>query len=134
MFGKSDYYSERTKSVDVNAIAHMKNHPFYVRKDEELNRLMESIEEQGLLVPILVRPNQDPYGVLVQLGLCKQRAVGSTSMLLDKVVVHSAILSNGVVGLWGKCQIGVEQSISFGVGKFHDKILQIVFVRSFYHV
>ena len=35
----------------------MNNHPFQVRDDSDMQQLMESIKEYGVIVPILVRPN-----------------------------------------------------------------------------
>ena len=41
-------------------------HPFKVKDDEEMNRLIESIQTQGILSPLIVRPveNTDEYEVI----------------------------------------------------------------------
>ena len=43
------------------AVLHpFEGHPFQVRDDEEMQQMVESLSEFGVLVPLIVRP--DPYG------------------------------------------------------------------------
>ena len=46
----------------INDIADFKKHPFNVRLDEEMESLIKSVQENGILVPVLVRPNQKGNG------------------------------------------------------------------------
>ena len=62
MFKKSDFRPECSTTCAPDSFAPMKDHPFQVRDDEELQQLMESIREHGLIIPILVRPNPHPIG------------------------------------------------------------------------
>ena len=41
-------------------------HPFKVKDDEEMNTLIESVQTQGILSPLIVRPieNTDEYEVI----------------------------------------------------------------------
>ena len=36
-----------------------KDHPFKVREDDDMKQLMESIREEGILVPVIVRPSKE---------------------------------------------------------------------------
>ena len=45
--------------LDPAEISDFPNHPFHVRMDEEMERLMESVKERGVLSPVLVRPMPD---------------------------------------------------------------------------
>ena len=45
--------------LDPAEISDFPNHPFHVRMDEEMERLVESIKERGVLSPVLVRPMPD---------------------------------------------------------------------------
>ena len=45
--------------LDPAEISDFPNHPFYVRMDEEMERLVESVKERGVLSPVLVRPMPD---------------------------------------------------------------------------
>lgn len=51
----------RTFLIDLNPaeISDFPNHPFHVRMDEEMERLVESVSERGVLSPVLVRPMPD---------------------------------------------------------------------------
>ena len=42
--------------LDPAKISDFPNHPFHVRMDEEMERLVESVKERGVLSPVLVRP------------------------------------------------------------------------------
>lgn len=44
------------------------NHPFYVRHDEELYKLADSIRKHGLAEPVLCRPNPDGGGYQIVSG------------------------------------------------------------------
>ena len=47
----------RIEKIPISRMVPFKDHPFKVQEGEELDRLMESIEKSGVLVPVLVRPN-----------------------------------------------------------------------------
>lgn len=47
-----------TQDIDVRRISAFKNHPFKVLDDEKMSDLVESIKENGILHPVLVRPNE----------------------------------------------------------------------------
>lgn len=51
---------EQVNKIKTNELQDFKNHPFQVNKDVEFYELERSIENDGILVPLLVRPN--PYG------------------------------------------------------------------------
>lgn len=42
--------------LPTTEICDFPNHPFKVRMDEEMERLVESVKERGILSPVLVRP------------------------------------------------------------------------------
>jgi len=39
-------------------------HPFHVRQDEEMDKLVQSIREHGVLMPVLVRPDGEEYEIV----------------------------------------------------------------------
>ncbi len=53
--------AKRSYVTDLPAaeISDFPNHPFKVRMDEEMERLVESVKERGVLSPVLVRPMPD---------------------------------------------------------------------------
>lgn len=49
--------TEGTVDLDVLSIYPFENHPFKVVDDESMEELVESIQENGILTPVLVRPD-----------------------------------------------------------------------------
>lgn len=43
-------------SIPLEKLHPFKGHPYKVKDDEEMNSLIESIQEQGVLSPLIVRP------------------------------------------------------------------------------
>ena len=53
---------EKIMEVPVEDIQEFKNHPFRVRNDEQMSELVKSVSENGILVPVLVRPSKKGNG------------------------------------------------------------------------
>lgn len=53
-------------NIPVSKLRPFVEHPFKVRDDEEMNTLIESVQTQGILSPLIVRPieNTDEYEVI----------------------------------------------------------------------
>lgn len=51
--------AERVTTLPMDKLRYFKEHPFQVRDDEEMQSLTESVEQFGVLSPILVRPVED---------------------------------------------------------------------------
>ncbi|MCI7150011.1 ParB/RepB/Spo0J family partition protein [bacterium] len=57
--------TESSTEIDVDMIHVFKNHPFKVLDDEKMSDLVESIRVNGILSPVLVRPNgEDSYEMI----------------------------------------------------------------------
>ena len=52
------------KKINIEDIVSFKNHPFKVEDNESLNELVQSIKENGLLNPIIVRPKDNKYEII----------------------------------------------------------------------
>jgi len=50
---------EKVKIVPFDLIDDFPGHPFKVRIDDEMKKMIESVKEQGVLVPALLRPKPD---------------------------------------------------------------------------
>ena len=55
---------ETIKELSVSELRPFKEHPYRVVDDEEMDRLVESIEEHGVMTPINVRPIEGGYEVI----------------------------------------------------------------------
>lgn len=53
---------EKIRDVPLSDITEFKDHPFKVRMDEDMINLAKSINENGVLMPALVRPNPNGDG------------------------------------------------------------------------
>ena len=57
---------KKTVNIPVSKLRPFEGHPFKVKDDAEMNTLIESIQTQGILSPLIVRPidNTDEYEVI----------------------------------------------------------------------
>lgn len=53
---------EKVIKIPIDDIADFKKHPFNVRLDEEMESLIKSVKDNGILVPVLVRPSKKGKG------------------------------------------------------------------------
>ncbi len=74
---------EKIMELPISEIHEFKNHPFKVREDEQMIKLIESITENGILLPTLVRPSKDGSGYEMVSG--HRRMKGAELNGLDKV-------------------------------------------------
>lgn len=58
--------TKKSVMIPTDKIRPFEGHPYKVKDDEEMNSLIESIQSQGILSPIIVRPieNTDEYEVI----------------------------------------------------------------------
>ena len=65
--------------LPIDKLKPFDGHPFYVKDDEDMDQLTESIRQQGVLTPIVVRPiNNDEYEVISghrRLHACKKAGI-----------------------------------------------------------
>ena len=59
---RQDAKLEKVMKIPIDEIHAFKNHPFHVRQDEEMQKLIDSVHENGILMPVLVRPDKDGNG------------------------------------------------------------------------
>lgn len=74
---------EKIMELPISDIQEFKNHPFKVRQDEQMLKLIDSVTENGILVPTLVRPSQDRNGYEMVSGHRRMKAAELNG--LDKV-------------------------------------------------
>lgn len=69
------------KNISIEKLFPFEGHPFKVQDNEEMNALIESIQEQGILSPLIIRPKentQDEYEIVS--GHRRFRAAGKAGM------------------------------------------------------
>lgn len=89
---KKNTFDGKIQYLTLDQLADFKNHPFKVEMNTELFELMQSIEKEGVLVPLLARPN--PAGEGYELIAGHRRKAASKWAGVDKVPVIVAELDD----------------------------------------
>ena len=55
---------EQVQEIQINELHPFWNHPFYVKNDDSMQALCESIREYGVLSPLLARPTGEGYEIV----------------------------------------------------------------------
>ena len=56
---RQDASTEKVTTIPIDKITDFKGHPFHVTMDEDMAKLIDSIKENDMLMPALVRPKED---------------------------------------------------------------------------
>ena len=56
---RQDASAEKVTTIPIDKITDFKGHPFHVTMDEDMAKLIDSIKENNMLMPALVRPKED---------------------------------------------------------------------------
>lgn len=76
---------DEIRELKISELHHFKNHPFRVEQNMELFELTRSIEQEGVIVPLLARPN--PYGDGYEIIAGHRRKAASLWAGIDTVPV-----------------------------------------------
>ena len=83
----SDIDQERIMPVLIEKIKSFDNHPFQVKDDKEMLDLVESIEEHGVLIPIIIRQKEPGWYELIS-GHRRKRACELAKILTIPSIVR----------------------------------------------
>lgn len=64
--------------IPLSEISDFKDHPFSVKMDDDMVKLIDSVRENGVLVPVLVRPKKDSDGYEMVAGHRRKFALQSS--------------------------------------------------------
>ena len=90
---------EEIKNIRISELKDFKNHPFHVQQDMELCALMKSIEDEGVIVPLLVRPNPDGEGYEVIAGHRRKAAAQWAGLVEVPVVIRELDDNQAIVAM-----------------------------------
>ena len=100
MITNSNKRIETTVNYNLDMFTPMSNHPFQVRDDSDMQHLMESIKEYGVIVPILVRPNPIEGGAKYEIvsghrryEACKRLGIEDIPVIVRNLDDDEAILA-----------------------------------------
>lgn len=57
--GRKEALQPKIQDIPIELIDDFPNHPFQVRLDEDMDRLVESIKQNGIITPVTLRPKDD---------------------------------------------------------------------------
>lgn len=57
--GRAELKLPKVQNIALSQIDGFEDHPFKIKDDEEMKRLVESIRDYGVLIPAIARPKQD---------------------------------------------------------------------------
>ncbi len=100
MITNSNKRIETTVNYNLDMFTPMRDHPFQVRDDGDMQQLMESIKEYGVIVPILVRPNPIEGGAKYEIvsghrrfEACKRLGIEDIPVIVRNLDDDEAILA-----------------------------------------
>lgn len=62
--GDKNNMNKQIQNIAPQKLAAFKDHPFQVRQDEDFQELVDSIKENGVLIPAIARPKGDGYELI----------------------------------------------------------------------
>ena len=87
----------KAEYLPINKLRPFEGHPFYVKDDEEMEQLTESILQQGVLIPLVVRPlPNDEYEVISghrRLHACKKAGIETVPALIVEMDRDAAVIA-----------------------------------------
>lgn len=90
--------TEGTLDIDVRAIYPFENHPFRVVDDEKMEELVESIKANGVLTPVLVRPDDEGTYEMIS-GHRRLHAAKKAGLLKIPAIVKEMTNDDAVIAM-----------------------------------
>lgn len=88
--------TEQIVNLPLNKLAAFENHPFQVKQDEDLQKLVDSIKENGVLIPAVARPKDDGYEIIAghrRKFACQILGLETMSVLVRELTNEQAIIA-----------------------------------------
>lgn len=97
--GKTNTQVDEIKNLRLNQLINFKDHPFKVETNTELFELMQSIEKDGVLVPLLARPNPNGEGYELISGHRRKAACEWAGVIEVPVIVRDLDNCQAVIAM-----------------------------------
>ena len=92
-----DAKKPKVEAIPLAALTPFRNHPFKVKEDEEMEQLMRSIADAGVLSPALARPLPDGGYELIsghwRLAACKALGMGTMPVSIRDLTDEEAVIT-----------------------------------------
>ncbi len=94
---RDDAKLERVKEIPLTELHPFKDHPFKIQNNEEMKRLIESIQKFGTLTPALARPMQDGGYELIsghrRLAACQVLGIETMPVIVREMSDDEAVIA-----------------------------------------
>lgn len=89
---------EKVRVIPIKYIDGFPNHPFQVKKDKEMEKLMESIKTYGVLTPIIVRKKENERYEIIS-GHRRKRACELLGIELIQVILKDMTQEEAIIAM-----------------------------------
>lgn len=94
---RDDAKLERVKEISLNELHPFRDHPFKIQNDDEMKRLMESIQKFGTLTPALARPMTEGGYELIsghrRLAACQVLGIETMPVIVRDMTDDEAVIA-----------------------------------------
>ena len=94
---RDDAKLERVKEIPLNELHPFKEHPFKIQNDNEMKRLIESIQKFGTLTPALARPLPEGGYELIsghrRLAACQVLGIETMPVIVREMSDDEAVIA-----------------------------------------
>ena len=107
---RQDAKLEKIQILPLTELHPFRNHPFQVRDDDEMDKMVDSIKEYGVMTPAIVRPRKDggyenvalPKNFKNILAVCRSRNI-SCDIILQNIAQLKSLFKDDWEGIIGNC-------------------------------
>ena len=88
--------SPRVLDIEISQIDDFEDHPFKVKDDEDMEKLMESIATYGVLTPVIIREKGDRYEMVSghrRKHACERLGMGTIPAVVKELTREEAIIA-----------------------------------------
>jgi len=93
----ADMQNERIEHMPLAKLTAFKDHPFKVNQDDEFNKLLDSIKENGVLMPLIARPQGDKFELIA--GHRRKLAAAIAGLETLPVLIRSLTDEQAVISM-----------------------------------
>ena len=93
---RDDALKPKVEEISLDLIDGFEGHPFSVKDDEDMQKLLQSIAERGVLVPCLVRQNGERYELISghrRKAACKALGISTLPVIVRDMTREEAIIT-----------------------------------------
>ena len=93
---RDDMLKPKVEEIDLNLIDGFENHPFSIKDDEDMQNLIRSIADNGILVPCLARKNGERYELISghrRKAACEMLGITTLPIIIKDMTREEAIIT-----------------------------------------